>query len=243
MPANLVEQQGSCFYRFHRSAQSYADASKVIEDFIHDIIAHPGTQQPPRTIPSSAPLIPELAKLRIGTDMYSVLEYVAEMAKMGFPVTSTEVGALVGTEPKVAGVILRKLMNDFDLAQQFKAQMVNFPASTKAATNPTVEAIFWTLKSANMVPIVITSPKSVTAQYNALRRACLDLATQSDLLQRWGRVLGEIEWATYTGSSTHAEFINNRILKVQADFTQALFTYLTSDPLAGGLQQSRTWHI
>ncbi|MEX2727568.1 MAG: hypothetical protein Q6353_009955 [Candidatus Sigynarchaeum springense] len=239
IPANLIERQGTCFYRFHRDALSHADAMKVIDNFIDNIIVHPGAQVQAPSPPSSASSIHELDNLRLGTDKYSVLKYIAKLAKLGFAVTSSEVSLKFGRTSVYTTPLLENLMRIFGVVQQTRAQLVKFPVSTRAKT--TGEGLFWTLASINGAPITRAQFDSMIAQHNALRQACLDLAQKLDVITRLGQMLGEIEWAVKHPKAGRPATIRSMILKLKAQFAQSMFDYLmTVRP--DWLNPNPTWH-
>ncbi len=227
-PTSLVEYEGTFDYRFHRTAQAHSDVVGIIDDFISNIIQNPGPLMDTISVPNSAPLIPELSQLRFGTQAYHVLEYLYRMAKMGYAVTSEDVGNLLGKDSIAGGRVLYYLRSVTRLTKVLEEQMVNFPVSTKAVSNPMINNNFWTLSTTYQIPITVEGFHSAIGRYNALRQGCLDLATHSELLKRWGRIQGESEWPNYTGRHFKArpEFVRNKIIQVQADFAQALFNCL-----------------
>ncbi|MBN2153146.1 MAG: hypothetical protein JW839_16960 [Candidatus Lokiarchaeota archaeon] len=240
IPASLIERQGTCFYRFHRDALSHGQAMKVINGFIDGIIANPGATVQAPSLPSSAPLVKELDKLRLGTDKYAILEYIAKLTKLGYAITGHEINVAFGMTSESSSWFLDNFMNKIGVTQQMRDQLVKFPVSTRAMA--VGKGLFWTLASIDGIPITSAQFDSMIAQHNALRQACLDLAQKLDVITRLGQMLGEIEWATNPNPKIgHPGTIRNKILYLQAAYAQSMFDYLmTVRP--DWLNPNPTWH-
>jgi len=239
IPADLIKHQGTCFYRFHRDALSHGDAMQVIDGFIDGLIANPAASVQAPSLPSYVPLVRELERLRVGTEKYSILEYIAKLAKLGYAVTGHEINVAYGMTSVTSSALMDNFMNKNLVTQQLRAQLVKFPVSTRAKT--TGEGLFWTLSSIDGVPITRAQFDSMVAQHNALRQACLDLAQKLDVITRLGQILGDLEWAVNHPKAGRRDTIKSMTLKLQAAFAQEMFDYLmTVRP--EWLKPNPTWH-